>query len=131
MSVRARSNAAAFLVATIAVGCAGRGETGFSLADARQLAGLRPVAPGWTWPSESEKRADSGAPASDPLLAEFRRETKGLVDLGEAGNEWQDADKLAHVDVAVFETTADAHEAFDPFNTLSLGWASQSGKVVS
>lgn len=131
MRVRARSGAVAFFAATIAVGCAGSREAVLSLADARQLASLRPVAPGWTWPPASAKSADSGASSSDPLLVEFRRETKGLVDLGEAGNEWKDSDKLAHVDIAVYETTEDAQQALAPFNALSLGWGRRSGDVVS
>src|SRR5215467_3539212 len=107
MTVWARLCVAVFLTGTIAVGCAERTEAGFSLDEAKQLASLRPDTSPWTWRPEDEKSADSGASRADPLLARFRRETKGLVDLGEAAKEWDDADKLAHVDVAVYKTTAD------------------------
>jgi hypothetical protein len=121
-----------FLAATIAAGCAGEGEAGYSLSDARQLANLRPIVPPWTWRPEDKKSANSGASAKgDPLLDRFRRETKALVDLGDAGGEWMDTDKLAHIDVAVYKTSADAHRAFAPFNALSLGWAARSRGVVS
>jgi hypothetical protein len=131
MAIRTRTCAAIFLAATIAAVCAGKGEANYSLSDARQLANLRPTAPPWTWRPEDQKSADSSASVrGDPLLARFRRETKELVDLGEAGGEWVDADKLAHIDVAVYKTSADAHKAFAPFNALSLGWARRSRHVV-
>jgi hypothetical protein len=131
MRAGARLSTAAFLVAAIAASCAGSSEPALTLSDAPQLVHLRPVAPGWAWPPESKKSADSGASTDDPLLADFQRKTEGLADLGQPGNEWQDEDKLAHVDVAVYETAADAHKAFAPFNALSLGWARRSGHVVS
>jgi hypothetical protein len=113
-----------FLAAAIASGCAGRGEASYSLSDARHLANMRPVAAPWTWRPEDKKSADSGAaPRHDPVLARFHRQTKGLVDLGDAAGEWTDADKLAHIDVAVYRSAAEAHKAFAPFNALSLGWA--------
>jgi hypothetical protein len=129
MTAGARLCVGALVSVTIAVGCAEKRDAGFSLVDARKLASLRPVAPGWSWRPEDEKSADSGASSrGDPHLAKFRRETKDLVDLGQPAKEWADADKLAHVDVAVYKTASDAHKAFAPFNALSLGWA---GHVVS
>src|SRR5262245_46915724 len=131
MKLGARLSAAALLAATIAAGCAESAKPSLTISDARELASLRPVKPGWTWPPDSEKSSDSGASSDDPLLAEFRRETRGLVDLGEAAREWQDDNKLAHVDVGVYKTAADAHKALAPFNALSLGWAKRTGGVLS
>jgi len=118
----------AILAAIMAGGCGESTEPSVSASDARELARLRPVAPGWAWPAGTEKAAENGdTPSKDPLLAEFRQKTKGLTDLGESSGEWQDGDKLAHVDVAVYQSAADAHRAFAPFNELSLGWARRSG----
>ena len=132
MATRRRICAAMFLAATSVAGCGGKGEASYSLSDARKLASLRPVAPPWTWRPQDEKSADSGASARhDPLLARFRRETKELVDLGDAAGEWADADKLAHIDIGVYKTSTDAHKAFAPFNALSLGWARRRGRILS
>jgi hypothetical protein len=61
MSSAAVRGAAVVAVAILAAGCGGRSKA-FTLSDAKRLAGVRPAAPGWTWPSTAdESRVHAGA----------------------------------------------------------------------
>ena len=96
-------------VAIFAAGCGGGGSTAFTLSDAKRLAGVRPAAPGWTWPSTADESRvhDSGA-----------------------SSEWEDDDKLAHVDVGLYGTVSAAHNAMPAFNALSRRYARQTGYIL-
>jgi len=118
-------------VAAVAAGCGGA-EHRFTKSDAMRIADVQPAAPSWTWPQNAAQPAWSGSsPAStDPVLAEFRRKTAGLVTIGDADKRWQDADKLANLDVGVYGSAADAHKALAPFDTLSRKLAARTGRVL-
>ena len=70
------------------------------------------------------------APLADPLDVRLRRQTADIVSLGEAGNKWQDADKLANLYARVLASAADAHELMAPFNAYSRGWGERFGRVT-
>lgn len=101
--------AAVLAVAIFAAGCGGGGSTAFTLSDAKRLAGVRPAAPGWTWPSTADE--------------------SGVHDSG-ASSEWEDDDKLAHVDVGLYGTVSAAHNAMPAFNALSRRYARQRGYIL-
>jgi hypothetical protein len=123
------------LAAVVLGGCGGEAEQHFARADALRIANVQPTAPGWEWPSKPEKPGWSGSstpPAPDrPILAEFRRATANLVDVGDAEKEWEDANKLGHLDVGVYGSAADAHRAMAPLDTASRKWGAQTGRRVT
>ena len=71
----------------------------------------------------------SGSKA-DPLDVELRRQTANIVSLGEAGNNWQDADKLANLHAQVLASAAEAHELMAPFSAYSRGWGERFGRIT-
>ena len=101
--------AAVIAVAILAAGCGGGGSKAFTLSDAKRIAGVRPVAPGWTWP---------------PTAGESR------VHGSTAMSEWEDDNKLAHVDVEVHHSASAAHHAMAPFNALSRRYARREGYIL-
>jgi hypothetical protein len=112
---------------------AGSRSSSFTAADATRIANVRPVQRGWTWPQNPEKhRSDSEAEtkATDPLDVELRRQTADIVSLGDAGNKWEDADKLANLSAQVLATPAEAHELMVPFNAYSRGWGKRFGRIT-
>ena len=116
-------------------GCNSQKEHVFTLSEATTIAAVRPAAAGWIWPHAPDRHAvpSSGATESgptDPLWAEFKRQTSDLEDIGEKANTWQDDDKLGNLAVGVYAIASDAHQAFTPFNALSLGWAQETGTVT-
>jgi hypothetical protein len=125
------------VVAAIVVGGCGGGreqEQVFASADATRIANVRPEMPGWTWPQNPEKHGSSGsetkAQSTDPLDVELRRQTAKIVSLGDAANEWQDADKMANLYAQVFASAAEAHELMAPFNAYSRGWGERFGRIT-
>jgi hypothetical protein len=133
----ALTRGAVAVVAAICVGgCSGAGdqEQVFTRADATRIANVRPVTPGWTWPQNPERNASSGsqpeAESTDPLDAELKRQTADLVSLGEQGNKWRDANKLANLYAQVFASAAEAHDFMAPFNAYSRGWGKRFGRVT-
>jgi hypothetical protein len=100
---------AVIAVAILAVGCGGGGSKAFTLSDAKRIAGVRPAAPGWTWPSST---------------AESRVHKSGAV------SEWEDDDKLAHVDVGLYGSASAAHDAMPAFNAVSRRYARQGGYIL-
>lgn len=60
----------------------------------------------------------------------LRKQLANLVSVGEAANHWQDNDKLANLDVSVYGSPSDAHEAMAPFNTFSRAWGRRTGRVI-
>jgi hypothetical protein len=128
--------AIAVVAAIVVGGCSGgeEQEQVFMPADATRIANVRPVAPGWTWPQNPEKRVSSGsqtkAQSTDPLDVELRRQTADLVSLGDAANKWRDADKLANLDAQVFASATEAHELMAPFNAYSRGWGERFGRIT-
>ncbi|OFW75504.1 MAG: hypothetical protein A2Y55_07985 [Actinobacteria bacterium RBG_16_68_12] len=106
----------------------------YSVADATRIANVRPVTRGWTWPQDPEQPVSSDAPtesaATDPLLAEFRRQTAELVDLGDFGSRWRDNNKLANLSVGVYGSASDAHAAMAPFNAFSRGSGEKTGGIT-
>jgi hypothetical protein len=123
------------LAAVVLAGCGGEAEQHFTRADAVRIANVRPTAPGWEWPSNPAKPgwSDSSTPpaSTDPILAEFHRAKADLVDVGDAEKEWEDANKLGHLDVGVYGSAADAHRAMTPFDTASRKWGAQTGRRVT
>jgi hypothetical protein len=135
----AMTRGAIAVVAVIAVGGCGGGEEQkqvFMPADAARIANVRPVMPGWTWPQNPEKHgsgsvsSQKGAQSSDSLDVELRRQTADIVVLGDAANEWQDANKLANLYARVVASAAEAHELMAPFNAYSRGWAKRFGRIT-
>jgi hypothetical protein len=130
------SRGAIAVVAAIVVGGCGGGdqEQVFTPADAARIANFRPVIPGWTWPRNPEKRASSGSQpevqSTDPLDVELKRQTADIVSLGEEGNKWRDADKLANLYAQVVASAAEAHELMAPFNAYSRGWGKRFGRIT-
>jgi hypothetical protein len=124
------------VVAAIVVGGCGGGdqEQVFTPADAARIANVRPVIPGWTWPRNPEKHVSSGSRGepqpTDPLDVELRRQTADIVSLGEKGNKWRDADKLANLYAQVVASAAEAHELMAPFNAYSRGWGKRFGRIT-
>ena len=125
------------VVAAIVVGGCSRGEEQeqvFTPADATRIANVRPVTPGWTWPQNPEKHASSGSRGepqpTDPLDVELRRQTANIVSLGEEGNKWRDADKLANLYAQVVTSAAEAHDLMAPFNAYSRGWGKRFGRIT-
>jgi hypothetical protein len=68
--------------------------------------------------------------STDPLDVELRRQTAKIVSLGDAANEWQDADKMANLYAQVFASAAEAHELMAPFNAYSRGWGERFGRIT-
>ena len=126
----------AIAVAAIVVGGCGGGdqEQVFTPRDAARIANVRPVIPGWTWPRNPEKHVSSGSRGepqpTDPLDVELRRQTADIVSLGEEGNKWRDADKLANLYAQVVASAAEAHELIAPFNAYSRGWGKRFGRIT-
>jgi hypothetical protein len=124
------------VVAAIVVGGCGGGdqEQVFTPADAARIANVRPVIPGWTWPRNPAKHVSSGSRGepqpTDPLDVELRRQTADIVSLGEEGNKWRDADKLANLYAQVVASAAEAHELMAPFNAYSRGWGKRFGRIT-
>ena len=121
-------------VVAVAAGCGGADHR-FTKADARQIADVQPAAPGWTWPRNPRTPGwsddSTGSAPADPILAEFRKATAGLVVGGDAEKEWEDSNKLAHLDVAVYANSSDAHKSMTPFDTLSRRYGARTGRVTS
>jgi len=127
--------AVALIAVVVAAGCGGgqSDERVFTAADATRIAAVRPVAPRWTWPGAAAKQESSDPSASnstDPLLVELMKRMTALSNGGEAANKWKDDDKLGNLDVGVFGSTRDAHEAMAAMNAFSLGWGKRSGQVT-
>jgi hypothetical protein len=101
--------AAVLAVAIFAAGCGGGRSTAFTLSDAKRISGVRPAAPGWTWPSTADE---------------------SRVHDSEALSEWEDDDKLAHVDVDLYGSASAAHNAMSAFNALSRRYARQTGYIL-
>ena len=133
MRVATACGAIVGLLTVVGAGC-GKTERRFTKADALRVANVQPAAPGWTWPRNPAKPGWSGespAPATtDPVLAEFRKATAGLVGVGEAAKEWEDSNKLGHLDVGVYGSASDAHKAMAPFDRLSRKLGARSGRVT-
>ena len=128
--------AIAVATAVVAGGCGGGQERErlFTPADATRIANVRPVMHGWTWPQNPEKHGSSGSRAeaqpTDPLDVKLRRQTADIAVLGDAANEWQDADKLANLYAQVVASAAEAHELMAPFNAYSRGWGERFGRIT-
>ena len=134
MTVAMTRGAIAVVVAIVVGGCSGGEdqEQIFASADATRIANVRPVMPGWTWPQNPEKHVSSGSQteATNPLDVELRRQTANIVLLGDAGNKWRDADKVANLYAQVFASAAEAHELMAPFNAYSRGWGKRFGRIT-
>jgi len=123
------------VAAMAAGGCGGGAEQHFTAADAVRVANVAPGAPSWTWPRNPRmpvwSGGSTGSAPTDPILAEFLKATASLVDVGDAEKGWQDSNKLAHLDVGVYEKASDAHKAMGPFDTLSRKFGARTGRVTS
>jgi hypothetical protein len=125
-------------VAVVSAGCSGDSSDDrlFTAADAKRIASVRPVTPGWgPWPQTPEKpRRSTISPeqraAEDPIYAAYRQRLASIAEGSEEGTRWSDADKLANLVVSVFETPADAELGFAASNDLSRGYAEQYGYVT-
>jgi hypothetical protein len=126
--------AIAIFAAMFICGCGGRTEEqAFTPADAKRIANVRPETPGWTWPQHPEKRPSAGSPEGPPtdrLDVRLKRQTAAIVPRGDAGNKWEDANKLANLSVQVLPTSAKAHELMAPFNAYSRGWGKRFGRIA-
>lgn len=131
----------AVLAATSLAGCGGSDEAdaGYSGADARRLTQIAPVTPGWpAWPDRPAKKQPSKVTLEevidrDPLFAAYHRRVSKLagdLDAGDAGNRWEDENKLANLTVGTYANATDAEVAFDAGNDLSLGYGELYGDVT-
>jgi len=122
-------------------GCSGGDEPDvvFTGADARRLAQIAPVTPGWPdWAGRPEKKQPSKVSleeviARDPIFAEYQRRTSKLagdLDAGDSGNRWEDENKLANLSIGTYANSADAHVAFEASNDLALGYGEMYGDVT-
>ena len=127
------------VVAAIVVGGCSRGEERgkvFTPADATRIGNVRPVTPGWTWPTKQDKRDAPGsktraqAGPTDALLVELNKQTADLVEIGDGGSRWEDNQKLANLSVKVFGSASDAHELMAPLNAFSRGWGKVAGRIT-
>lgn len=124
------------LLAAGVAGCGGGEPEHFTAADARRLANVRPVTPGWSpWPQHPEKQARSDSSpeelaAKDPIYAAYRQSLDGIREGPEESNSWRDDDKLGSLTVQVFDTPANAQTGFAALNQLSRGYAEQYGDVT-
>jgi hypothetical protein len=109
MSSAAVRGTAVVALAIFAVGCGGGGSKAFTLSDAKRLAGVRPAAPGWTWPSTADESE---------------------VHASAAWSDWEDDNKLAHVAVELYRSASAAHDAMAPLNALSRRYARQGGYIL-
>ena len=91
MSSAAVRGAAMVAVAILAAGCGGGGSKAFTLSDAKRIAGIRPAAPGWTWPRSADE---------------------SKVHDSTALSVWEEDNKLAHVDVELYRSASAAHDAW-------------------
>lgn len=138
MAVRMWVGALVSAVAVVGAGCGGDGSDDrlFNAADAKRIASVRPVTPGWgPWPQSPEKpRRSNKSPeelaAEDPIFAAFRARTADIGERHDEGTRWRDDDKLANLVVDVSETPADAEVVLDAFNDLSRAYAEQYGHVT-
>jgi hypothetical protein len=137
VTVTIARSAIAVIAAIVVGGCGGgkKHEHLFTASDGTRIATVRPAAPGWVWPQSPEKPVSSDslteAQSTDPLLVELKRQLADVVSVGEAGNKWEDDNKLANLDVAVYASSSDAHQAMAPFNAFSRGWGKRFGRVTS
>lgn len=128
--------AIAVVAAIVVGGCSGgeEQEQVFTPADAMRIANVRPVTPGWTWPQNPEKHVSSEsmteAQSTEPLDVELKKQTADIVSLGEEGNKWRDADKLANLYAQVVASAAEAHDLMAPFNAYSRGWGKKFGRIT-
>jgi hypothetical protein len=118
---------------TVLDGCGSDRLRLYAGADARRLAAIQPRLAGWSWPPSNARPVwdtSRETATTDPLLRRFIRQTAKLVELGGASNRWQDTNKLANLDIEVFQDSTDAHAVMAPFNALSEAWAKQTGRVT-
>ena len=113
-------------VAAIAVaGCGGGGkhEHVYTAAYATRIASVRPTSPGWSRPPNRNpvvtSHPSTQSDSSEPLVVELYRKLARLVGTGEAGNRWEDDNKVANLDVGFYRTASDAHEAMAALNAFS------------
>ena len=138
MTVAVTRCSIAVVAAIVVVGCSRGEEQGkvFTPADAMRIGNVRPVTPGWTWPTKQDKRnasnskTDTRADPTDALLVELNKQTADLVQIGEGGSRWLDSDKLANLSVTVFGSASDAHELMAPLNAFSRGWGKVGGRIT-
>jgi hypothetical protein len=134
----------ATLVAALAIvalaGCAGDSPEApqtFTAADVQRIANVQPATTGWEWPTEpsvsdpyADEDEDPQTPATDPLVAELVEALDDLDFVGDAGNKWQDDEKLANLAVELWRTEDDAHSAMEPLRAFAVGFAEQGGEVT-
>jgi hypothetical protein len=109
MSSAAVFGTAVVAVAILVAGCDGGESKALTLFDAKRVVGVRPAAPGWTWP---------------PSTTESRIHDDGAM------SEWEDDNKLAHVDVGLYGSASAAHHSMPAFNALSRRYARQGGYIL-
>jgi hypothetical protein len=63
-------------------------------------------------------------------VVELRGKLARLVSTGEATNRWEDANKLANLDLGFYRTASDARQAMAALNAFSLGFARKTGVVT-
>jgi hypothetical protein len=110
VTVAMTRGAIAVVAAIVVGGCSGGEEREkiFTPADATRIGNVRPVTPGWTWPTKQDKRGapdsqkEAHADPNDALLLELNKQTADLVEIGEGGSRWRDDQKLANLSVKVF-----------------------------
>jgi hypothetical protein len=128
----------AVVAAIVVGGCSGGEEPGkvFTLTDVARIGSVRPVTPGWNWPTKQDKReapdsqVGTQADPNDVLLVELNKQTADLVEIGTGGGRWKDNEKLANLSVTVFGSASDAHELMAPLNDFSRGWGKVGGRIT-
>ena len=110
-----RYGVASLIAIAALAGCSGDKEQAeeqtFAVADAKRLAAVRPLTPGWPpWPQKP-------TPNSSP-------------DGSEEANKWEDDDKLANLVVQVWGSEAKARAWMPEFNALSRQWGGETGFIT-
>jgi hypothetical protein len=129
-----RATVAGVGIAVVLAGCGGSGRD-FTLADAGRMGSVRPASPGWKWPAAPSHKNDSTAESipgrsPDPLVRRLVDRLAPLSDLGDNENDWQDDDKLAHVDIGVYGDADDAHDALVALHDFAHAFSARSGRVT-
>jgi len=120
-------------VLLVLAGCGGGHD--FTIVDAKRMVSASPTAAGWTWPARPSHVISSTAESipgrsPDPLVRRLVDRIAPLSDLGDAETDWQDHDKLAHVDIGVYGNAHDARIGLVALHEFAHAFGARTGRVT-